>query len=208
MTTTSASTPRANLARSEDLPTPDPAKRPIRWPRTRGSSVSNTATPVASRSPSRRRAGRGGGSGPQGARDAARAAGGGRPRAARTGSMIRPIQLSSGAISALPRSSTRSPIAIPSPEASGRTEQRPAVSRRTSPPATPSRLWISTRSPSVAASSPATSARPRRVSTTRPTRRTGALRAISARRPSKSPATGFSLCSLSTVSKGITLKPW
>ena len=33
MTTTSASIPRANLARSEDFPTPDPANSPIRWPR-------------------------------------------------------------------------------------------------------------------------------------------------------------------------------
>jgi len=45
-------------------------------------------------------------------------------------------------------------------------------------------------------------------SITRPTRRTVATPAISARSPSKIPVTGFSLCSLSTVSKGITLKPW
>ena len=50
-------------------------------------------------------------------------------------STIRPIQPASGATSALPKSSTRSPIAMPSPEASGRTDARPGKSRSTSPPA-------------------------------------------------------------------------
>ena len=62
ITTTSASTPRASPDSSVDLPTPDPANSPIRWPVTRGSSVSKTAKPVGSRAPNRLRLTAGGAS--------------------------------------------------------------------------------------------------------------------------------------------------
>ena len=61
ITTTSAVTPRASADSSVDFPTPDPANSPIRCPRTIGSSVSKTASPVSSRVPSRRREAAGGG---------------------------------------------------------------------------------------------------------------------------------------------------
>ena len=98
ITTTSAATPRANLARSEDFPTPEPAKSPIRWPRTSGSSVSKTATPVDSRSPSRRRVAAAGGGARSSAADRHRASAAGHRAGCPTGSMMRPSQLLSGAI--------------------------------------------------------------------------------------------------------------
>ena len=48
-TTMSASMPRARSPRSEDLPMPEPAKTPMRWPRAMGRMVSKTARPVARR---------------------------------------------------------------------------------------------------------------------------------------------------------------
>jgi hypothetical protein len=46
-TTTSAEQPRAIIPSSVDLPTPDPAKRPMRWPRPMGVKASRARTPVA-----------------------------------------------------------------------------------------------------------------------------------------------------------------
>ncbi|GAA6175832.1 hypothetical protein NBRC116593_17510 [Sulfitobacter pacificus] len=37
------------------MPTPEPAKRPIRWPFTKGNNVLVTAIPVLSRAPNARR---------------------------------------------------------------------------------------------------------------------------------------------------------
>ena len=45
-TTTSAAAPRAIMPSSVDLPTPDPANRPRRWPRPTGMNVSIARTPV------------------------------------------------------------------------------------------------------------------------------------------------------------------
>ncbi|OPZ01963.1 MAG: hypothetical protein BWZ09_02615 [Alphaproteobacteria bacterium ADurb.BinA305] len=57
-TTMSACTPRAIMPSSVDLPTPEPAKRPTRWPRPSGMNVSTARIPVgiASLMRSRRRA--------------------------------------------------------------------------------------------------------------------------------------------------------
>ena len=49
-TTTSAAQPRAIMPRRVDLPTPEPAKRPSRWPRPAGMKVSIARTPVGSAS--------------------------------------------------------------------------------------------------------------------------------------------------------------
>ena len=47
-TETSASVPRAIIDSRLDLPTPDPAKMPRRWPRPHGTAVSRARTPRAS----------------------------------------------------------------------------------------------------------------------------------------------------------------
>ncbi|OIQ71018.1 hypothetical protein GALL_473680 [mine drainage metagenome] len=185
ITTTSASTPRANFAKSEDFPTPDPANSPTRCPRTIGSSVLKTATPVSSRSPSRRRAAAAGA-----ATRSGRSLGpgnSGRPSSGRpNGSTIRPIQDASGAISLFPISVTLSPIDSPSGLSSGSTDTPSCPSRNTSPPMRcPSALSISTRSPRAATRvNPSTRSAPRPRSTTCPTRRTTLMLAISAKRAS------------------------
>ena len=48
MTETSASVPRAIMDSRDDLPTPEPAKSPMRWPRPSVVRVSSTRTPVCS----------------------------------------------------------------------------------------------------------------------------------------------------------------
>ncbi len=95
------------------MPTPDPAKRPIRCPWTSGSTVSKTDTPVDSRGPSRARFI---GSGAA-CRSAAAAAPWrkGRPSiGAPKASTTRPIQLSHGLRPGSGTSATESPSPIPS----------------------------------------------------------------------------------------------
>ena len=61
MTETSAAVPLVIMDMSEDLPTPEPAKIPRRWPRPQGTSPSRTRTPSSSCSEIRpRRSGWGG----------------------------------------------------------------------------------------------------------------------------------------------------
>ena len=61
ITLTSASVERAIIPSSEDLPTPEPAKMPRRWPRPQGTSASSARTPRPTRSVMRgRRKGSGG----------------------------------------------------------------------------------------------------------------------------------------------------
>ncbi len=50
ITLTSASVERAIIPSSDDLPTPDPAKMPRRWPRPQGTSASSERTPRPTRS--------------------------------------------------------------------------------------------------------------------------------------------------------------
>ena len=50
MTLTSADVERAIIPSSEDLPTPEPAKMPRRWPRPQGTSESSARTPSVTRS--------------------------------------------------------------------------------------------------------------------------------------------------------------
>src|SRR5436305_1014401 len=50
ITFTSAVVERAIIPSSEDLPTPEPAKMPSRWPRPHGTSVSSARTPSPTRS--------------------------------------------------------------------------------------------------------------------------------------------------------------
>ena len=45
ITLTSADVERAIMPSSDDLPTPEPAKMPRRWPRPHGSSASSARTP-------------------------------------------------------------------------------------------------------------------------------------------------------------------
>jgi hypothetical protein len=56
MTRTSASVPRVIWASSVDLPTPEPAKMPSRWPLPSGTIVSSTRTPEVRGSSTRVRA--------------------------------------------------------------------------------------------------------------------------------------------------------
>ena len=114
-TTTSACTPRASIASSVDLPTPEPANSPMRWPRASGSSVSNTASPVGSRAPIARRCAAGGGLRRSGARRGPSASGRpsiGWPKASTT----RPIHARLGLTPSSGSSHARSPTATPSPE--------------------------------------------------------------------------------------------
>src|SRR4051812_31868842 len=50
MTLTSADVERAIMPSSDDLPTPEPAKMPSRWPRPQGTSASSARTPSVTRS--------------------------------------------------------------------------------------------------------------------------------------------------------------
>ena len=148
-----------------DLPTPEPAKSPMRWPCTNGSSVSNTATPVLILGPSLRRDAAGGAAARKGRAWGPRSSG--RPSSGwPKGSMMRPIQLSSGARSFIPSSRTSSPTRIPSAEPSVSTVAMPGARCRISPPRP---APIRTRSPRPATlPSPATCTVPRPTSTTRP----------------------------------------
>ena len=61
ITETSAATLRASIDSSTDLPTPEPAKMPMRWPRQQVMKVLSARTPRSSGAPTRRRACAGGG---------------------------------------------------------------------------------------------------------------------------------------------------
>ena len=105
--------PRARSASSVDLPTPEPAKTPMRWPRATGRTVSKSADPVASRAPSPLRVAGAGGA----RRSVALAAPGvsGRPSSGwPKASTIRPTQEGSGWTPATPSRVAASPTAAPS----------------------------------------------------------------------------------------------
>ncbi|MGY3363716.1 hypothetical protein ACVWZL_000841 [Bradyrhizobium sp. GM2.4] len=61
MTLTAASTLRASIDSSTDLPTPEPAKMPMRWPRQQVRKVFIARTPRSSGAPTRLRECAGGG---------------------------------------------------------------------------------------------------------------------------------------------------
>ena len=154
MTTTSAGMPVASDAISRDLPTPDPAKSPIRCPRTRGRKVSKTASPVSSRGPRARRAVADGGSATSG-RGQPPAISGRPSSGAPSGSITRPSQDGSGAMTGGPTWRTGAPSRTPSRLPSGNTTRPVGPIRNTSPVTRSDRR---TRSPrETASSSPPTS---------------------------------------------------
>ena len=71
-TTTSQSASAASIASRVDLPTPEAAKRPSRWPRRQVAKASSTRTPRSSRGPSRARCPAGGGAARSGRGNGAR----------------------------------------------------------------------------------------------------------------------------------------
>ena len=75
MTLTSADVERAIMPSREDLPTPEPAKMPRRWPRPQGTSASSARTPSETRSVMRGRVKGSGGAASTGRERRARRAG-------------------------------------------------------------------------------------------------------------------------------------
>ena len=118
-TVTAASVPRVIIDSSVDLPTPEPAKMPMRWPRPHGTSVSSARTPSGSGSVDHaaRRAGAGPGGRPRrAARGAARGRrrSGGRARRARGRAVAAPTGTEVAPSAASARSPARTPRSSPS----------------------------------------------------------------------------------------------
>src|SRR4051812_46005765 len=183
MTLTSADVERAIMPSSDDLPTPEPAKMPSRWPRPQGTSASSARTPSVTRSVIRGRSSGAGG---------APTIGRGRT-AARSGppSIGWPSPSSTRPSSASPTSTdTRRPVAVttspgpipcisPNGISSVRPERKPTTSAGivVQPPVAPSRpVRTSHTSPTSASSPVASTINPMR-SLTRPCRRCRSTRA-------------------------------
>ena len=150
MTETSASVPWAIIDSSEDLPTPEPANRPMRWPRPTVTRVSSTRTP-SSRGVSTRRRSRAEGAWPEtGTRAVART--GPLPSMGRpTPSSTRPSRPApTGTDSGPPVECTGAPTRSPSRLPSGMQRATPSSTATTSAPTMrpPSRV-TSTRSPTA-----------------------------------------------------------
>jgi hypothetical protein len=135
----------ANIASSVDLPTPEPAKTPMRWPKQSGVKISMTRTPVLKGASTRCRvmaltASDGGGAAPW-------IIGGPRSIGWPSALTIRPRQLASGAITSGPRLKTGMSTPRSAVVSNGDTSTSSGVMRTISPRRRP-------RSPSCSTTSP------------------------------------------------------
>jgi hypothetical protein len=171
MTDTSATTLRASIESSTDLPTPEPAKMPMRCPRQQVRKVLSARTPRSSGAPTRRRAWAGGGALRKGAGEGP----GGSGPLPSTGSPMalttRPSQPAEGRTAAGTEVTTApQPRRTPSSAANGISSAFAPVKPTTSHGMTgPAPVSISTRAPTdMAWIGPATSTNRPRTPTTRP----------------------------------------
>src|SRR3954451_3761969 len=171
MTLTSASVDRAIIPKSEDLPTPEPAKMPRRWPRPQGTSASSARTPSETWSSMRWRASGSGGEActarrPRVSRSPPSS---GLPRPSRTRpSSAEPTGTETGRPVAVTSWPGASPCRAPSGMSRVRPARKPTTSAGTVPRPRPART--SQTSPISASSPVASTIRPMR-SLTRPRRR-------------------------------------
>ena len=156
-TTVSKPVARASMPISVDLPTPEPAKMPRRWPLMRGVKMSIALTDVLTGSRMRPRciagSGRVSATQSRGPFSRAPSPSQGRPNASR----VRPFQLAAGASVTGPvrQATVRTPL--PSFTAKGFTVAAFSSMRTTSPSSSPSGPWLITQSPSrTKGESPAT----------------------------------------------------
>ena len=133
ITTTSKSGAFASIARSDDFPTPEPAKIPILCPAQSGVKRSTTRIPVLTGVLTRARFSAGGGSASSGIGRSPAVSGPrssmARPRASTT----RPFQLSCGQSARLSARYARAPIAVSQRESNGFSVIAPSSIRTTSP---------------------------------------------------------------------------
>ena len=149
-TTVSKASAPASIASSVDLPTPEPAKMPSRWPKQIGVKMSMTLTPVENAEPTRWRASAEG--------CAASAASSGSPCGSAgppsigraSASMARPRQAGCGITAKGPRLKTLSPTPASPARSNGATSTSSGEICTISPCLTPARLRCSTMSPSLA----------------------------------------------------------
>jgi hypothetical protein len=150
MTTVSKAWAAANMASSVDLPTPEPANTPMRWPKHSGVKMSITLTPVRKEASTRCRDSAGGVtdiaglpvSGTSGAPPST-----GWPSASTT----RPFHETSGPMRNRPRRNTGSAMPASKVVSNGATRTLSALICTTSPAFGPWRPRCSTMSPSLAA---------------------------------------------------------
>src|SRR3954471_2669705 len=194
ITLMSADVERAIIPSSEDLPTPEPAKMPSRWPRPEGTSESSARTPSVTRSMMRGRAG-GDGAEPTIGRWARPSSGGppsiGLPKPSRT----RPSSaVPGGTETRRPGAGTTSPGPMPciSPigMSSVRPERKPTTSagRVVQPPVTASRPVRTSQTSPTSASRPVASTISPMRSLTRPCRRCRSARPTARPSSSRRPA--------------------
>ena len=150
-TTVSNASAAASMASSVDLPTPEPAKTPMRWPKQSGVKMSMTRTPVRNAVPTRWRC-KAPGVAPGALAASPRSSGGPLSMARARASMLRPRQESWGSIVSGPRRSTASPMPASELRSKGATTTCSRPIRTTSPRRAPAWLRCSMMSPSRAIS--------------------------------------------------------